>query len=137
MREVQGAIIGSGLIVFLIGVSGLLRLILKYISPITVAANIGIVGLALYNVGFAGAWPRHRRLAMDLHSGSALSVAACLKDCERLWRGVCSVRSIPHAPSASLSFGAFLTPSLPPSLRCRRDELPPAVPHAHVLYHPV
>lgn len=55
MREVQGAVIGSGLIVFFIGVSGLLRVCLHYISPITVAANIGIVGLSLYTVGFAGA----------------------------------------------------------------------------------
>jgi nucleobase transporter 1/2 len=58
MREVQGAVIGSGFIVFFIGVSGLLRVCLHYISPLTVAANIGIVGLSslsLYNVGFVGA----------------------------------------------------------------------------------
>ncbi|KAK9829197.1 hypothetical protein WJX72_004442 [[Myrmecia] bisecta] len=54
MRELQGGIIGSALIILFIGASGILGLILQFISPITVAANIGIVGLALYNVGFNG-----------------------------------------------------------------------------------
>ena len=43
MREVQGGIIGSGLIVMLIGATGIIKPILKAISPITVAANIGVL----------------------------------------------------------------------------------------------
>lgn len=54
MREISGGIIGSALIIFGIGFSGLLKVVLKYISPITVAANIAVVGLVLYNVGFSG-----------------------------------------------------------------------------------
>eukprot|EP00878_Enallax_costatus_P011584 GHUV01012092.1.p1 GENE.GHUV01012092.1~~GHUV01012092.1.p1 ORF type:complete len:539 (+),score=86.91 GHUV01012092.1:909-2525(+) len=54
MREVQGGIIGSGLIVMLIGLTGIIRPVLRAISPITVAANIGVLGLALYAVGFPG-----------------------------------------------------------------------------------
>ncbi|KAF8056380.1 NAT1 [Scenedesmus sp. PABB004] len=54
MREVQGGIIGSGLIVMLIGATGLIQPVLRAISPITVAANIGVLGLALYAVGFPG-----------------------------------------------------------------------------------
>lgn len=54
MREVQGGIIGSGLIVMCIGLTGIIRPVLRAISPITVAANIGVLGLALYNVGFPG-----------------------------------------------------------------------------------
>jgi predicted benzoate:H+ symporter BenE len=43
MREVQGGIIGSGLIVMLIGVTGIIKPVLRAISPITVAANIGVL----------------------------------------------------------------------------------------------
>eukprot|EP00878_Enallax_costatus_P034925 GHUV01038874.1.p1 GENE.GHUV01038874.1~~GHUV01038874.1.p1 ORF type:complete len:186 (+),score=4.15 GHUV01038874.1:191-748(+) len=43
MREVQGGIIGSGLIVMLIGLTGIIRPVLRAISPITVAANIGVL----------------------------------------------------------------------------------------------
>jgi hypothetical protein len=43
MREVQGGIIGSGLIVFLIGATGIIRPVLRAIGPITVAANIGVL----------------------------------------------------------------------------------------------
>jgi predicted benzoate:H+ symporter BenE len=43
MREVQGGIIGSGLIVMMIGVTGVIKPVLRAISPITVAANIGVL----------------------------------------------------------------------------------------------
>jgi hypothetical protein len=43
MREVQGGIIGSGLIVMAIGLTGIIRPVLRAISPITVAANIGVL----------------------------------------------------------------------------------------------
>lgn len=43
MQEVQGGIIGSGLIVMLIGLTGIIQPILRAISPITVAANIGVL----------------------------------------------------------------------------------------------
>ncbi len=41
----QGGILGSGLIIAAIGATGLLSALLHTISPITVAANIAIVGL--------------------------------------------------------------------------------------------
>lgn len=53
MRLISGGIIGSSFFVMFIGGSGLLTLILNWISPITVAANICVVGLALYTVGFS------------------------------------------------------------------------------------
>lgn len=43
MQEVQGGIIGSGIIVILIGLTGIIRPVLRAISPITVAANIGVL----------------------------------------------------------------------------------------------
>ena len=52
MREVQGGIIGSAFIIMAFALSGLLRAVLHYISPITVAVNIAIVGLSLYGSGF-------------------------------------------------------------------------------------
>ena len=54
MTEVQGGIIGSGLIVAGIGLTGLIIPLLKIISPITVAANIGVLGLGLYGAGQQG-----------------------------------------------------------------------------------
>jgi hypothetical protein len=43
MHEVQGGIVGSGLIVMMIGVTGIIKPILRAISPITIAANIGVL----------------------------------------------------------------------------------------------
>jgi hypothetical protein len=57
MREVQGGIIGSGLIVMLIGVTGIIKPVLRAISPITVAANIGVLVSA-----------RFEKLTMCVHS---------------------------------------------------------------------
>eukprot|EP00884_Botryococcus_braunii_P002860 jgi/Botrbrau1/12575/Bobra.0169s0108.1 len=54
MRQLSGAVISSAVFVWFIGFSGLLGVVLHYISPITVAANIAIVGLSLYEVGFNG-----------------------------------------------------------------------------------
>jgi len=51
MREVQGGIITSALFIMFFSMSGLLRAVLHYISPLTVAVNIGIVGLSLYSSG--------------------------------------------------------------------------------------
>ena len=55
MREVQGGIITSALFIMAFAMSGLLRAVLHYISPLTVAVNIGIVGLSLYSSGFRSA----------------------------------------------------------------------------------
>ncbi|WIA39456.1 hypothetical protein OEZ86_005555 [Tetradesmus obliquus] len=54
MREVQGGVIGSGLIILLVGATGIVRPLLRALGPITVAANIGVLGLALYSSGFSG-----------------------------------------------------------------------------------
>ncbi|KAK9835389.1 hypothetical protein WJX81_006828 [Elliptochloris bilobata] len=54
MRELQGGIIASSLFIIFLGISGLLTAILRFITPITVAVNIAIVGLSLYGSGFSG-----------------------------------------------------------------------------------
>ncbi|KAF6262263.1 permease family-domain-containing protein [Scenedesmus sp. NREL 46B-D3] len=58
MREVQGGIIGSGLIVMAIGLTGIIRPVLRAISPSpwrqTSACWCARHGLALYSVGFPG-----------------------------------------------------------------------------------
>lgn len=51
MRELSGAIIGASLIQVAIGYSGLMGLLLKYISPLTIAPTIALVGLALIDAG--------------------------------------------------------------------------------------
>ena len=55
IREVSGAVMASSLLVFLIAFTGALGLILPLISPITVASNIAVVGLALYSSGIPAA----------------------------------------------------------------------------------
>ncbi|CAL8465374.1 g4910 [Coccomyxa elongata] len=54
MREVQGGIIASAFFIMFFSMSGLLHAMLHFISPITVAVNIAIVGLSLYASGFSG-----------------------------------------------------------------------------------
>lgn len=51
MRELSGAIIGASLIQVAIGYSGLMGFLLKYISPLTIAPTIALVGLALIDAG--------------------------------------------------------------------------------------
>lgn len=53
MREISGACIGAGLVVAGIAASGLLRVCLRFISPLVIASNIAAVGLTLYGAGFA------------------------------------------------------------------------------------
>lgn len=57
MRVVSGGVIGSGLIVFLIGALGVIQPVLRIISPLTVAVNIAVLSLALTSAGFPGIMP--------------------------------------------------------------------------------
>jgi len=54
MRTIQGAIIISGVLQFFIGYTGLATLILRFISPVTIAPVITAIGLGLYGVAFSG-----------------------------------------------------------------------------------
>ncbi|MFT7624392.1 MAG: xanthine/uracil permease [Myxococcota bacterium] len=51
MQAVQGAIIIGGAAEALIGYSGLVGRLLKYIGPITIAPTIALIGLALFSIG--------------------------------------------------------------------------------------
>ncbi|XP_070578754.1 solute carrier family 23 member 1-like [Ptychodera flava] len=50
MREVQGAIIISSSIEFILGLSGLMGLLLRFIGPLTVAPIIVLIGLGIYSL---------------------------------------------------------------------------------------
>jgi len=50
MREVQGAIIVAGLFQLILGYFGILGLILRYITPMTIAPAVAMIGLALFHV---------------------------------------------------------------------------------------
>jgi len=50
MREIQGAIMISSLFQILIGVTGLLGVLLRFIGPLTIAPTITLVGVALFRV---------------------------------------------------------------------------------------
>ncbi|GIL76348.1 hypothetical protein Vretifemale_5964 [Volvox reticuliferus] len=52
MRELQGSIIGSSLVVMAIGYSGAMGALLRFVSPIVVAPTVCMVGLSLYSSGF-------------------------------------------------------------------------------------
>ncbi len=60
MQHVQGAIIGGSLVEILVGTSGMVGRLLKYVGPITIAPTIALIGLALFKFGAPEAgrhWP--------------------------------------------------------------------------------
>jgi solute carrier family 23 (nucleobase transporter), member 1 len=54
MRTIQGAVIVSGALQFLIAYSGIITVALPYISPVTIAPVIAAIGLGLYGIAFTG-----------------------------------------------------------------------------------
>ncbi|XP_020617462.1 solute carrier family 23 member 2-like isoform X2 [Orbicella faveolata] len=50
MREIQGAIIVSSLFQIVIGFTGLIGILLRFIGPLTIAPTITLVGVALFHV---------------------------------------------------------------------------------------
>ena len=59
MQHVQGAVIAGAIFEIIIGVSGLVGKILKFVGPITIAPTIALIGLSLFKFGAptAGALP--------------------------------------------------------------------------------
>ncbi|GFR78222.1 solute carrier family 23 member 1 [Elysia marginata] len=55
MRELQGAICVASLFQILLGVSGLMAFILRYIGPLTITPTITLIGLSLFEVAAAKA----------------------------------------------------------------------------------
>lgn len=53
MQVLSGAILVMGLVQTAIGYTGIIVPILRFISPITIAPVIAVLGLSLYNVGFS------------------------------------------------------------------------------------
>ncbi len=51
MQHVQGAIIAGSFFEIIIGASGLMGRLLKYVGPITIAPTIALIGLALFKFG--------------------------------------------------------------------------------------
>ncbi|XP_045893605.1 solute carrier family 23 member 2 [Micropterus dolomieu] len=49
MREIQGAILVSSLLQIVLGFSGLVGLVLKYIGPLAIAPTINLIGLSLFS----------------------------------------------------------------------------------------
>jgi len=54
MRALQGSIILASFVQMFIGYSGLMAFLLRYVSPITTASVVALVGLSLYTVGWTG-----------------------------------------------------------------------------------
>ncbi|XP_070828592.1 solute carrier family 23 member 2 [Chaetodon trifascialis] len=48
MREIQGAILVSSLLQIVLGFSGLVGIVLKYIGPLAIAPTINLIGLSLF-----------------------------------------------------------------------------------------
>ncbi len=60
MQHVQGAIIAGSLVEVLVGASGLMGKLLRFIGPVTIAPTIALIGLALFKFGAPTAgtyWP--------------------------------------------------------------------------------
>ncbi|CAA7035958.1 unnamed protein product [Microthlaspi erraticum] len=52
MRELQGAIIAGSLFQCILGITGLMSLLLRFINPVVVAPTVAAVGLAFFSYGF-------------------------------------------------------------------------------------
>lgn len=60
IQHVQGAIIAGSLVEILVGTSGMVGRLLKFVGPITIAPTIALIGLALFKFGAPEAgrhWP--------------------------------------------------------------------------------
>jgi len=53
--QIQGAIIVASLFEIVLGMSGLIGLLLRYIGPLAIAPTITLVGLALFNAAASSA----------------------------------------------------------------------------------
>ena len=51
MRHIQGAIIAGALVETAIGFSGLMGRVLRFVTPVTIAPTIALIGLALFKFG--------------------------------------------------------------------------------------
>ena len=51
MQHVQGAIIAGALVEIVVGASGLVGKMLRYVGPITIAPTIALIGLSLFKFG--------------------------------------------------------------------------------------
>src|SRR5690606_33637613 len=51
MQHVQGAIIAGALVEIVVGYSGLVGRLLRYVGPIVIAPTIALIGLALFQIG--------------------------------------------------------------------------------------
>ena len=51
MQHVQGAVIAGAIFEIIIGVSGLVGKILRFVGPITIAPTIALIGLSLFKFG--------------------------------------------------------------------------------------
>ncbi len=60
MQHVQGAVIAGSLVEIIVGASGAVGRVLKYVGPITIAPTIALIGLSLFKFGAPEAgrhWP--------------------------------------------------------------------------------
>jgi len=59
MREIQGAIMVAALFQIVIGFSGLVGFLLRFIGPLTIAPTVTLVGLSLFQAAayFSGTNP--------------------------------------------------------------------------------
>jgi xanthine/uracil permease len=51
MQHIQGAIIVGGIVEAILGYSGLVGKVLRFIGPVTIAPTIALIGLALFKFG--------------------------------------------------------------------------------------
>ena len=51
LQHVQGAIIGGGLVEMVVGYTGLVGRLLRFVGPVTIAPTIALIGLALFKFG--------------------------------------------------------------------------------------
>jgi len=80
MREVQGAICVASIFQLVIGYTGLLGLLLKFISPLTIGPSVAMIGLSLFDVASLNA-SKHWGVAI----GTILFMILFSQYLERAW----------------------------------------------------
>ncbi|KAL6012612.1 hypothetical protein ACLOJK_003101 [Asimina triloba] len=102
MRELQGAIIVGSIFQSVLGYTGLMSLLLRWINPVVVAPTVTAVGLAFFSFGFpqAGAYD-HKSCNPDIPSSNILldpcrrhvfTMKHCRTDASNAWKMAAWVR---------------------------------------------
>mmetsp|Transcript_21634 Transcript_21634/g.34805 ORF Transcript_21634/g.34805 Transcript_21634/m.34805 type:complete len:556 (+) Transcript_21634:3-1670(+) len=107
MRTIQGAVIVVGAFQFVIGYTGIITILLRYLSPVTIAPVIAAIGLGLTGVAFNGVAECWSLGLMQLFT--IILFSQYLKGLSIFGVKIFSLFPVVLAIAVTWSFGAILT----------------------------